>query len=666
MYKKIKTWNFDSNNPFDEMLSKYMTAIFDKIELALWKIYLKNTPVEKVHGNQIIQYYLDNHLQLQWDTDLFNEEATLPIVIELLDYLLTSKMEDFLREDLRTEEKLEEPNTINLTFSQFLEQYKKSESNLVDYTNELLYKNIRQESGEKPLYFLLYRLRNNLLIGYESRNYSIKHIRKSLEYLYKKIEDLLREHILYTHCDRLTKDSITQLTNQFQLLIISRYANELRIGKNADEGERIYSEAISQFKDLDEIKELASSYSQKLEDLIKGDMNVSILLDWYDSYSEDIREAASCIQEIPLKVLSNQRVSMTNTLRNMIVNRIIVHTDFGVVLEQAFNALDNEQIKHLVNQMCLERLNDVVYTVALHVKHLKADNSFSRLEFRDYVFLSDALFEGWQSEITKGFDIPHRISAPDEPQKEYTWVLVNNTKAANGDLEMAITRAENKLKSRISLMYFFATREEEHEFTISDRYVAYNNDINSVSFGSSSKKTIPYSPKSIDDFDSTLIDLLLNFDLKESQWRQSILKASENFDHFCRTFDVNDQLKYLKAMLTSLFEPVEHPSKLAAACSIFISGTNYNQSNVTYGDMRVWLFEDFLEFFNIADVSGKEALKERIVERFKVFCKSIFFTTLINFDSIKLDLKESIFDIIDWLLYIFPNDQFINGKELGQ
>lgn len=664
MYKKIKTWNSDSNNPFESMVSKYMSAIFDKIELALWKTYLKSAPVEQVTGNQTIQYYLNNHLQIQGDEDLLEEEIPLPVVIELLDYLLTSKIEDFLREDFEKEEKSEKPSQTYLTFSQFLERENISDFNLQRFSSAMLYINHSQNHNKRPLYFLLYRLRNNLLIEYQSRNYSIKHIRKSLESLYKNIEDLLRGNILYTHCHKLTQDSIIQLSNQFQAMIISRYASELRMGKNVEEGERVYSETIRQVKDLDEIKELSSSYSLKLQELVKGDLNESLLLDWYDSYSGDILEATSVIQGMSLNELTNQRVSMTDTLRKMIVNEILAHKDLSNVLEEAYNDLDLEKIKQLVNDMCQERLSDVVYTVAFHVKHLKADNSFSRLEFQDFVLLSDALFEGWQSELTKKFDNPLHISAPDEPQNEYAWVLVNNTKAANGDIEMAVTRAKNKLKSRLSLMYFFVALDEEHEFTISDRYVACNNDNKNFYFGSFSKKTIPYQPKSIDDFDSTLIDLLINFDLKESKWKDSILKAVEEFEQFCRTSDVHDQIKYLKGMLVSLFGPLDNSFELAAACSIFIAGTNYNQPNVTYGDMRSWLFEDFIEFFIISEEPGKDALKERIVERFKVFCKSIFLTTLINFNSIKLDNKESIFDIIDWLLFIFPSNQLINGEEL--
>lgn len=125
-------------------------------------------------------------------------------------------------------------------------------------------------------------------------------------------------------------------------------------------------------------------------------------------------------------------------------------------------------------------------------------------------------------------------------------------------------------------------------------------------------------------------------------------------------------MKYLKSVITSLFDSQDH-KQLAAACSVFIAGVNYRGTAVTFGNMRIWLYEDFLEFFMLSDTPGKTALKERVVERFKVFCKNIFVTTFLNFDLGNNKRKGTILDLVSWLLFVYPSDRPIReGKRISE
>ena len=99
--------------------------------------------------------------------------------------------------------------------------------------------------------------------------------------------------------------------------------------------------------------------------------------------------------------------------------------------------------------------------------------------------------------------------------------------------------------------------------------------------------------------------------------------------------------------------------KLSLYCSIIIAGTNYNSNDITYKDLRKILYEDFLEFINSSRKEINFLLIEETFERFKVFTKTIIGTYLFNTplnDSINYDLK----DILNWILYINPNDEFIS------
>lgn len=79
--------------------------------------------------------------------------------------------------------------------------------------------------------------------------------------------------------------------------------------------------------------------------------------------------------------------------------------------------------------------------------------------------------------------------------------------------------------------------------------------------------------------------------------------------------------------------------------------------------MRLWLYEDFIELFELASQIGYEALKERIVERFKMFCKNVIGTVLFNLVTIEESEDYDFKDILAWILYINPANDLIGGDQ---
>ncbi|WP_415836873.1 hypothetical protein, partial [Paenibacillus glucanolyticus] len=482
----------------------------------------------------------------------------------------------------------------------------------------------------------------------------------------KKFDALLLDCVLYNHGGVLSVKIIQSIYKKCETLIIHYFASEQRVGKPLEEGRRIYDYVTELIKNSREFEHLTARYIEIFENLFKNELSESDLRGWISLYLSDFYHIALQFAS-PTYEKNSLSGRYFEAVRLAIVEAILEQGDPELIIKTEYDALQPEQFKQLFDWMYEENLKIVNYTVCLHVKDLKADSRFSRLDLKDIEFMSDALFEGWQHGLPfqKNFERPHLVRSSEDQQKEYIWVLVHNILAGINDIQSTYQLAEEKLTSCLSLLYFFSARDDDHNFIIEDQYLAYNHDRKKMHHAYASKKG-NISAKSIDELDPELVDLLVRFHDTELKWKADILQAAKNFEHYFRSMGISEQMKYLKAVITSLFGNTQDQRSLAAACSVFVSGTNYRGSDVTFIDTRAWLFDDFMEFFMLCETSGKFALKERIMERFKVFCKNVFVTTLVNFDILDSNVHATIKDIVDWLYFVYPNHRPIREEVRDQ
>ncbi|ODP26692.1 hypothetical protein PTI45_03943 [Paenibacillus nuruki] len=118
-------------------------------------------------------------------------------------------------------------------------------------------------------------------------------------------------------------------------------------------------------------------------------------------------------------------------------------------------------------------------------------------------------------------------------------------------------------------------------------------------------------------------------------------------------------------MLRSIFYDLKNDHEIAFFSSIIVAGHNYNKSDMSYGEMRLLLRNDFEEFFRLSNESGNQLLKERILERFKVFCKIIFKEFLDHNINFNKNTEVSLINIAEWKLEYYPDAERIGGKING-
>ncbi|BAH44557.1 hypothetical protein BBR47_35800 [Brevibacillus brevis NBRC 100599] len=673
MYKKIfrlayKTYGFSKS--INEIFSTHISKFHDRIEYAIWMQHLKSMKAPNGKELDYIEFYLKNFSFTQEHMQTLELDLPDHVTIELLDSILTSKMEQFLLTSQSFEEfDREEQNTSTVPSISFATYLKgpKIKNDLPEYLKQLQeYRNLSLENDRKPLYFYLYRLRNNLLHGINSRFYSIKYVHKSLEILKEYFENLLIDQLLYSIPSNLTSQSITQLSKQIEAMTIRDFASDYRLGRNLEEGDQLYGKITSKISSSLQIEQLTNLHNKNLENILRQNLNEETLHEWFITYQGDLfKTATTILDDLPQPVESIRSSNRSfGTLRKIIVRRVLDEGNPEKLIEDAYNGVRPEVIKQVFEQMYEERLTEAIYTVAFHVKDIKAENSFTRLEIENIEFLSGPLFEGWQLGLAhqEKREQPLLFESLPEQKDNHIWVLVRQITAAKFDSEMAAQRAKDKLLGCLGLMYYFVAREDQHNFTIEPSCYAYNHDKEIFTVLNQLKEKRE-ELKSVDELDPSLIELLARFYPINHNWKASVLAAANHYHVFCSSFELSEQIRRLKLMLSCIFREIHKPELLAAASAVFIAGINYDGPGVTYKDMRRWLFEDFREFLEIADAPGKEALKERIIERFKVFCKNIFVTTLLNFDSLQDDVEDAtVTDIVEWLFFIYPDSHLIREE----
>ncbi|ALS09932.1 hypothetical protein ABE82_26315 (plasmid) [Paenibacillus peoriae] len=674
MYKNIKKTIFQSiefNKTSNDLFAQNVSRLLDCVEYTLWRKYLINNP--QPLGHELIHYYLVNYLNAEENWEILDLDLSHQTCVELLDSMLTTKMEEFLTSRVSLKEIRENKKVKSslppVTFREYLLENERVQFNMSTYKDSLqVVPGLTPEMDKRPLYFLLYRLRNNILHSISSRSFSIMYINKSLEGLTRELNKLLVNRLLYGNNRKLSMSSLDSIYKEYEKTLIYNYASEQRGGKNEEEGTRLFEQTMSRIRESVQIKQLANSHGLNFVHILTTDLDETTLKDWSNAYQQDFYKAAEENTQDFATARNLIRFSdpSFSDLRRIIVRTILDQGNPKELIEKSYFDVKPEEIIELFNRMYEERLLEADYTVAFHVKNFRAESSFTRLEINDIAFMSDAFFEGWKMGLKaqeKG-ERPTIIRSSVECQEDHIWVLVHNIKAGSHDIDMASQLGKTKLLNCLNLMSYFSVREDGHRFKIAERCFTYNHDFYYFGYSDQDIEHLG-GAKAVDELEQDLVDFLARFFEKDYNWKDSILEAVQHFDLYCRSFDIEEQIKHLKSLILSLFVDNENTEWIAGACSILIAGTNYQGTDVTYLEMRKWLFEDFVEFLKVADDPKKKALKERIIERFKVFCQKVFATVLFNLHSLDKNIEEvTLTDIVEWLLFVYPDNRLIG--EVGE
>lgn len=384
------------SDPVEESLTNCFSQFMDCVEHSLWKKYLDKYPEAK--DIDLINHYLEFHLDCEELKALDEIDVPPRVVVELLDNILTSKINELLLVPIQQLEEKPESEIPSVTFQEYLDTVKKVDLDLyvigISLETEL---EVQPEFEKKPLYFVLYRLRSNLLYSIDDRMYSMKYIEKSMDNFKREFEKILLDQVLYNNIALLTDEHIQHISIDCQNTLIHSFSSELRSGRTLEAGNEIYKEVSQKIRETVELGNITDEYRKRLKHLIKEGLNETKLRSWAYSYWVDFYEYVSSIVK-PNHDINHIEKQLFQFVHQAIVRALLEHGNHEEILKTAYNNLYAERTEDLFKWMSEEWLKFVNYTVCLRVKNLTA-SEFSRLSLKDVEFKSRELFESWQYEL---------------------------------------------------------------------------------------------------------------------------------------------------------------------------------------------------------------------------------------------------------------------------
>lgn len=649
VYKKIGKFSFKGYSfvtPIEEKFNYFANEIMNKFVFGIYKSFIEHSskwnPTQKIQLLDVLQK--EEYINLE---KLEEYQA-----LQILAQILKLEMEEYLKVPL-DELDVETEKKNHITFREF----ESSEISNFDFKQELekVFRTNTNTNEFTPEYFKLFRARNLILSTFSKRIYSEKTLSKVTERIFESfIEDLnfliIKGNISYIEsknsfniADRVTKD------------YIRHFLNHQQIGKTMPEGESLKRELDEKIFESGAYIPLLNKVAYKFGNTLKDLLNEAS----YIEFSRELIKEIECyLEEITGVKESSLHIIKFEDFKKFILGEIILEVEsFDKILEAAYEEYTNEMIVNRILQVQKDYLSLSKFEIALRVNNLSIKDSLFYLNINeDIEAVSHDLFKSWQYEKYKELnqEKPLIIDVSEEDKEDSMWFIIKNLDCANKDEEIAYIIAKEKLETHLEFYYYFMSKEDEYNFKIDDPYIIFNKTSKRMYVGRKNKflnrKYFDEFPKELIEFPNKVLqsniqlgsNLIQSIRLYYSTMNESsVLKKSQNLIEILETiFDTNDY------------------KILAKYASIVIAGTNYNKSDITYGQMRQVVFEDFCNFINYTSSQSSILVLEESFERFKAFTKNIIGTYLFN---LSFDEQNGIIDVLKWILYINPNNELIKS-----
>lgn len=506
-----------------------------------------------------------------------------------------------------------------------------------------------------PIYFSSYRARYVILSKIKNRKFSNKYLDKLMNEIKSSFIEYVENKFIETKIEDLGDSNIEKIFNFLIEDALTSLFYTYRLGKTFEESEAI----IGEVRESIEKDGLINIIKAELINEFKSVFSKLIEKESFEQWSQRMLEVMNT--HLSSKGYNNIELkSRYEKFREFLKKYLYVKSEGTVEeIKTILSKIDIEIESTLLKDTVKSYFSLFDYTCVVRVeglvtnKKILIDNLTENIEMLSY-----NMFLSWREEIEEEMNYKGNIKVFDEvPLKERNsvWLKVKGIKCAK-DTDMAYETAIKRLKEQLDFLhYFVGGRNENYTYTIADPYVLMNHDLKMVTVGH--KQLIKY-PKIVDDFDSNLMNFLVDIFDSNQILHKRVIKAMSLYSQMKITEDINSKFLYLTSIIRTLFKTSNE--KMAIYSAIIVSGINYDKKDLKYVEMRKWLLQDFNDFIELANDFEREYLKEEIFERFEVFVKNILGTYMFNIPK-SVD-SVSIEDIISWIMFITPNNNYINSK----
>ena len=559
------------------------------------------------------------------------------LLITLYEYYLREEMVeyvDFLDFD---KEKNVKGEKIEENFKTFINNYK-DEKYLEDFDIKVkkLFKDrekIKKKYINRPTYFLLYRIRNNLLREINKTKCSENFIKNSI----KQIKRFYTEKYIdeYNKKFFFTIEKFDEMKNEIFKHIEEEFLDWIRNGKTVNAGNELvvkFKNAIQ--KDI-EYNKLRNEY-----------INLIKIEDGYEATKEKYEKLQEKYDKIAFKYLDEKTKINANWIKNdlnIFFSYCTVEYIVDSLSEDMIQNIDNCKIKEVENETIeyikTKIIKKEIYNVFIKIENvdLQQQNvmNVSNLTFIKGKELKINIDKYLQTECTK---FEKDFFKLDKIQENDVYVKVEKIEAYKSDSEFICNIAFKEINDIVNLIYFYTARDKSKRYKLGNQLLIIEN--------SNNNKLVKYlTREGIFDIPLVSNEWMNNIFTGYGKNVKLIIEAINEFNKIINenTLDIELLIKSNKKLLNE-----NDVYKLSRDMAILIAGTNIFRYTVSYLDLRFWLIEDYIEFFS-EELPNDQFIQERFLN---------FYKRVINIIFSYSDLKRNnlIKDLQNWILKIFPDD----------
>ena len=559
------------------------------------------------------------------------------LLITLYEYYLREEMVeyvDFLDFD---KEKNVKGEKIEENFKTFINKYK-DEKYLEDFDIKVkkLFKDreaIKKIYINRPTYFLLYRIRNNLLREINKTKCSENFIKNSI----KQIKRFYTEKYIdeYNKKFFFTIKKFDEMKNEIFKHIEEEFLDWIRNGKTVNAGNELvvkFKNAIQ--KDI-EYNKLKNEY-----------INLIKIEDGYEATKEKYEKLQEKYNKIAFKYLDEKTKINANWIKNdlnIFFSYCTVEYIVDSLSEDRIQNIDNCKIKEVENETIeyikTKIIKKEIYNVFIKIENvdLQQQNvmNVSNLTFIKGKELKINIDKYLQTECTK---FEKDFFKLDKIQENDVYVKVEKIEAYKSDSEFICNIAFKKINDIVNLIYFYTARDKSKRYKLGNQLLIIEN--------SNNNKLVKYlTREGIFDIPLVSNEWMNNIFTGYGKNVKLIIEAINEFNKIINenTLDIELLIKSNKKLLNE-----NDVYNLSRDMAILIAGTNIFRYTVSYLDLRFWLIEDYIEFFS-EELPNDQFIQERFLN---------FYKRVINIIFSYSDLKRNnlIKDLQNWILKIFPDD----------
>lgn len=559
------------------------------------------------------------------------------LLITLYEYYLREEMVeyvDFLDFD---KEKNVKGEKIGENFKTFINNYK-DEKYLEDFDIKVkkMFKDreaIKKIYINRPTYFLLYRIRNNLLREINKTKCSENFIKNSI----KQIKRFYTEKYIdeYNKKFFFTIKKFDEMKNEIFNHIEEEFLDWIRNGKTVNAGNELvvkFKNAIQ--KDI-EYNKLKNEY-----------INLIKIEDGYEATKEKYEKLQEKYNKIAFKYLDAKTKINANWIKNdlnIFFSYCTVEYIVDSLSEDRIQNIDNCKIKEVENETIeyikTKIIKKEIYNVFIKIENVDLQQQnvmkVSNLTFIKGKELKINIDKYLQTECTK---FEKDFFKLDKIQENDVYVKVEKIEAYKSDSEFICNIAFKEINDIVNLIYFYTARDKSKRYKLGNQLLIIEN--------SNNNKLVKYlTREGIFDIPLVSNEWMNNIFTGYGKNVKLIIEAINEFNKIINenTLDIELLIKSNKKLLNE-----NDVYNLSRDMAILIAGTNIFRYTVSYLDLRFWLIEDYIEFFS-EELPNDQFIQERFLN---------FYRRVINIIFSYSDLKRNnlIKDLQNWILKIFPDD----------